>query len=104
MDLTTLCFHCDASQKRRKVGTGATLFGILIFLLGRVCRKWVHSVERLDVVTRVDTSFLQMFLWERFGAIKPKPYEFQAIKMVEAVACDIRTEIVKQASLYKLRA
>lgn len=32
----------------------------------------MRSLGRYDVVLHVDSGFLQMFLWERFGALAPK--------------------------------
>lgn len=35
------------------------------------------------MVTHVDTAFLQLFLWERFKTLGPKPYQHNAVDMVE---------------------
>lgn len=38
------------------------------------------SFGRYNVVIYIDTEFLQMFLWERFVVLSPKPVEFDAIE------------------------
>lgn len=40
---------------------------------------------RYGVVTYADTCFLQIFLWEIFGGIAPRPVEFEKVTMVEEV-------------------
>lgn len=46
----------------------------------------VLPVGRYDVVTNVDSCFLQMLLWERFYALSPKPMELPHVVMEEAVS------------------
>lgn len=36
------------------------------------------SMGCCDVIMHADTSFLSMFLWERFGALAPKSIEYSA--------------------------
>lgn len=36
-----------------------------------------------DVVTQVDSSFLQMFIWEQFSTGAPKSVEYPAVTMEE---------------------
>lgn len=43
---------------------------------------------RYDVVTHVDSCFLQMLLCERFSIVALKPLEFSAIMMKEVVFLD----------------
>lgn len=38
------------------------------------------SVVQYDVVSYVDASFLQMFLWETFRALSSKPVDFEPVK------------------------
>lgn len=38
------------------------------------------SIDRYDIVTYPDASFLHMLLWERFSAISPKSVDFKAVK------------------------
>lgn len=40
----------------------------------------VWSVGRYDVVSYSDANFLQLFLWERFGALSPTPLEFNQLR------------------------
>lgn len=40
----------------------------------------LQLVSTYDVVTYAVASFLQMFLWERFETLSPKPIEFKATK------------------------
>lgn len=35
--------------------------------------EYDHSVGRYDVVTHVDSTFVRMFIWERFAVVGPKP-------------------------------
>lgn len=62
----------------------------------------VRSVGHYDVRTHVKTCFLQMFLWERFGAVLLKPHKFPAVEIVEKVIPGTRTE--RRNNLYKPRA
>lgn len=40
----------------------------------------LKSVDPYGVITYVDASFLQMFLWERFRPLSPVPVEFKSVK------------------------
>lgn len=42
----------------------------------------------VQLVTRVDSCFLKMFLWERFSMIAPKSMEFSIAVMEEVVFPD----------------
>lgn len=53
-----------------------------------------------DVVTCVDTAFLQMFLWERFGVLSSKPVEFDETEPEIVIIRHVRTE---KANKYKPR-
>lgn len=50
------------------------------------CVNIVLSVGRYVVVTHANTSFLQIFHWDSFGALAPKPVEIPTIEMVEVVS------------------
>lgn len=52
--------------------------------------------------TYADTSFLQMFLWERFKALSPEPHKFSPIEMVETVVRGVQVE--KPNRPYQARA
>lgn len=40
------------------------------------------------MVTHEDSCFLQIFLWERFGSIAPKPMEFNRVTIINEVVDD----------------
>lgn len=42
----------------------------------------MKSMGRYTVVSYASTSFLQLFLWERFNNLGPKPTLFEAINML----------------------
>lgn len=42
----------------------------------------VRPIGQDDVATYVDASFLQMFIWERFGNLAPKANEFDNVDLV----------------------
>lgn len=50
-----------------------------------MCQQRSPFFSSYNVVTHVDTRFLQSFLWDRLGAITPKPVEFSTVQMVEIV-------------------
>lgn len=50
-----------------------------------MCHKQNMLGWHYDVVIHADMSSLQMFLWERFEALTPKPVEFSAIVLGEVV-------------------
>lgn len=56
------------------------LLRILDERLDECSRCAVKYINRYDVVFYVDMSFLQMFFWERFGALSPVPIEFKHVK------------------------
>lgn len=50
--------------------------------------------------THVDTTFLQIFIWEQFGTISPKPTQSYAIEMIEIeVDGEIIEKLDKQHNL-----
>lgn len=51
--------------------------------LDKCVNNVLHFVGRYDVVTNIDTGFLQTFLWETFRANAPKPVEFPTMEMIE---------------------
>lgn len=59
--------------------------GLLFFFFYHL-NKCVHnitsSMDRFLLVTYVNTSLLQFFLWERFKILGPKPAEYEAVEMV----------------------
>lgn len=57
------------------------------------CSRWViKSVNRYDVVSYVNASFLQMFLLERFRALSPVPFEFKLVKPQNVVIDGVKGE------------
>lgn len=49
-----------------------------------------RSVRQYDVVTYIDPSFFQMFLWKRFGPLSPMPVKFKAIKPEKVIVTGSR--------------
>lgn len=47
--------------------------------LDKCIRNVILSFRRYDVVIYVDVNFLQLFLWERFKVLSPKPNEFGTV-------------------------
>lgn len=76
--------------------------GSLFYHLNKCVNNIVRSTGCYDTVTHVDTTFLQILLEERFGAISPKPHEFPTEEMGDTVVRGIRTK--KPSNLYKSRA
>lgn len=51
-----------------------------------------RSVGRYDVVTYVDANFLQLFLWERGGALSPILVEFKRAKLEKIIVNVVEKE------------
>lgn len=60
-------------------------FRSLYALLDKCTNNITCSVGCCDVVTYADTSFLQIFLWERFSKIAPRPIEFKEVTFKEVM-------------------
>lgn len=58
--------------KRKRFALATLYLGSLYARLDKCLHNIFRSVSRYDVVLYSDASFLQMFLWERFGASSPK--------------------------------
>lgn len=44
------------------------------------------------VISYADASFLQIFLWERLGAISPMPNEFKPVKTQKVIINGVERE------------
>lgn len=58
---------------------------------------------RYNAVKHVDSCFLQIFLWERFSTLTPKPMEFSTVLMEEVVFSD-GSRGIRPSNSYKPRA
>lgn len=62
-------------------------------------RNITSSVGSYDVAA-VDSAFLQVFLWERFGCVAPRPGEFKPVVFIEEEV-DGEEEDEEEASLVR---
>lgn len=76
--------HLD--REGGKVRGISTHLGSLYAWLGDDVANVVRSVGRYDIVTHVDSCFLQMFVWEPFSIVASKLMEYLEVAMEEA-AC-----------------
>lgn len=58
-------------HKRRETSSRAYLPWVIYARLDECVNNILRSIGRYDIVTHTDTCFLQIFLWERYGAIAP---------------------------------
>lgn len=65
--------------QRKQVALGAWFLGSLYGRLDECAHNMARSVGRYDVVSYVEANFLQMFLWERFPHLAPRPLEFDPV-------------------------
>lgn len=72
-------------RKRREIGSLGSLYARLHKCVDNVLRY----VGKYDVVTHADTCFTN-FLWERFGAIAPKYFEYSVVAMVETIVDGVK--------------
>lgn len=56
--------------------------GFLFYRLNK-CVKNITSLGRFYVVTHNNTSFLQLFRWERFKTLGLKPAQYDGVEMIE---------------------
>lgn len=57
----------------KRLALASWYLGSLYAHLEECLRNITRSFGRYDVVSFVDTNFLQLFLWERFRVLFPKP-------------------------------
>lgn len=66
-----LCFSIDdPPRKGGETGSDTEYLGSLYARLDECVANAARSLGRYDVVTYANSSFLQMFLWEHFGALE----------------------------------
>lgn len=68
--LMTMCFLL---AKGGKAGPCTYLLGISFVRVNECAVNVVSSVGHYDMVTHEDVCFLQIFQWEQFRALAPKP-------------------------------
>lgn len=61
----------------KKLPLAAWFLGTMYARLDEAARNTTRSMGRYDVVSYVDANFLQLFLWERFEGLAPKPRNFK---------------------------
>lgn len=71
--------------KGKRLALAPLQLGSLYDQLDEYVHNIVCSVSRYNVITYVDTTFLQMLLWEKFGFLSPKSIEFETIKLEKVV-------------------
>lgn len=84
LKMASILLFSDSYSPRE--GEKLTLVPIYLRSLYARLEEWYNlprPVGRCDLIAYAVTWFLQIFLWERFVAIAPKPVEFLAIEMVE---------------------
>lgn len=62
----------------KRLPLAAWFLGAMYVRLDEAARNVTRSMGRYDVVSYVDANFLQLFLWERFEGLVPKPRDFKA--------------------------
>lgn len=62
----------------KRLPLAAWYLGVLYARLDEATRNVTRSMGRYAVVSYVDANFLQLFLWERFKGLAPKPRAFKA--------------------------
>lgn len=68
----------DPPRKREEGVASTNLSGLIICTLGRGVANMTRALRHYDVVPYLDSTFLQMFLWECFEALTPAPVEYSA--------------------------
>lgn len=64
----------------RRFALAQWYLGALYPCLHKCSKNFVWSAGQCDVVSYVEANFLQLFLWERFGAFSSIPFEFKPAK------------------------
>lgn len=77
--------------------------GSLFYHLEECVNNVSRSIGRLFIVNNIDTSFPQVFLWERFKTLGPKPAEYDGVEMGNVEDNDGNMKIVPDRPL-KMRA
>lgn len=78
--LKQLCFRLAILLVKGERSALAPIYlGSLYACLDECITNIAQLLGRSDVVMHVDSSFLQMFLWERFGALALKSNEYSSI-------------------------
>lgn len=62
----------------KRLALASWYLGSLYARFDECSRKITRPIGRYDVVSYVDSNFLQLFMWERFRVLLPKPREFKA--------------------------
>lgn len=88
-----MSFLLESIGKISEVIPRASLAGSRFFRLDECIKNIVKSIRRYHVLTHADTTFLQVFLWGRFGKLFLKPTQFDLIEMTEV---EIDGEIIEK--------
>lgn len=70
-----------ALTQGNKVSLSTWYLGAFYARLDKCLKNITRSVGRSNIVSYVNTNFLQLFLWEKFRAISPLPLEFKTIQL-----------------------
>lgn len=67
----------------KKLSLGPLYLGLLYARVDECVRNITSSMGGYDVFTHVDSAFIQIFLWKRFGRIVLRPAEFDPVVITE---------------------
>lgn len=81
--------HCEG----HKVRYGPIILGLFVCATQRVRRKYQQGSGSIRDHTR-RLQFLQVFMWERFSSIAPKPVEINAV-VIEVVTLANSSKMMK---------
>lgn len=71
MALTLTCFLSQTDLQKDKIDLVPIYLGFLYYKLDECVGNIMKLVGCFHVVTHVDTTFIQLFLWERFKRLGP---------------------------------